>query len=47
MTLGAAEMEWILGHLWGTSDPYRCPHGRAVVLRLDGEAIKKSFGRYW
>ena len=28
-------------------DPYHCPHGRAVILRLNDRAIQNSFGRYW
>jgi DNA mismatch repair protein MutL len=46
-TLAADKMGWILEQVFRCDDPYLCPHGRAVMLRFDADAIRKGFGRTW
>ena len=43
--LMAEKMDYILRALFDCSEPYRCPHGRTIVLRLDHETIERNFGR--
>lgn len=39
------EMESLLERLFRTSDPYRCPHGRPIVVVIQGDDLARSFGR--
>ena len=43
--LGEAEQRALLGDLAATADPYRCPHGRPIVLRLSQEEMERRLGR--
>jgi len=47
MPLDRDRMEWIIEHLVKCDEPLRCPHGRATILRMDEDAIKRAFKRYW
>lgn len=43
--LTAEKMEWLLDELFRCENPYTCPHGRPIVLRLNIEQILKGFKR--
>ncbi len=43
--LTAEKQRALLADLAGTSDPYRCPHGRPIVLRLSELEMERRFGR--
>ena len=43
--LGEAEQRRLLADLVTTSNPYRCPHGRPIVLRLSQEEMERRLGR--
>ena len=37
--------EILVGELASSSNPYRCPHGRPIVLRLSQEEMERRLGR--
>lgn len=39
------QMQALLDGLFMSSDPYRCPHGRPIILTVDLAAIEKGVGR--
>ncbi len=43
--LGPAEQRTLLADLAATDDPYRCPHGRPIVLRLSQDEMERRLGR--
>jgi len=43
--LSAPEMQTLIDHLFATSNPYVCPHGRPIVIRLSLDDIDRRFGR--
>ncbi len=44
-SLTADEQIVLLKDLIGTENPYRCPHGRPIVLRLSQEEMERRLGR--
>jgi DNA mismatch repair protein MutL len=43
--LGAERMRWLIDELFRTDNPYTCPHGRPIVLRLGLEDVLRGFHR--
>ena len=43
--LSPAEQRALLDDLLETENPYRCPHGRPIVLRLSQEEMERRLGR--
>jgi DNA mismatch repair protein MutL len=43
--LGVEEMEALVSELFEAEQPYACPHGRPIVLRLTDRDLEKRFGR--
>jgi DNA mismatch repair protein MutL len=43
--LAETEQRGLLDDLAATSNPYRCPHGRPIVLRLSQEEMERRLGR--
>lgn len=43
--LTVAEMQTIIDRLFATDDPFVCPHGRPIVIKLSMEEIDQRFGR--
>jgi DNA mismatch repair protein MutL len=43
--LSAAEMQTLIDQLFATSNPYVCPHGRPIVIRLPLDELDRRFGR--
>ena len=43
--LSNAEIRALLEQLAETENPYTCPHGRPIIVRLDDNEILKRFGR--
>ncbi|NMA18673.1 MAG: DNA mismatch repair endonuclease MutL [Clostridiaceae bacterium] len=43
--LSEDEIHLLLDQLLTLNNPYHCPHGRPVILRLSKKAIEKKFGR--
>jgi len=43
--LGQEKMQWLLDELFRCDNPYTCPHGRPVILRLNIEEILRGFKR--
>lgn len=43
--LSAAEQRALLADLAATENPYRCPHGRPIILRLSQEEMERRLGR--
>jgi DNA mismatch repair protein MutL len=43
--LSQVEMALLVDQLFATKDPYFCPHGRPVVVKVSIEEIDKRFGR--
>ncbi|NIA09983.1 MAG: hypothetical protein GWP10_09710 [Nitrospiraceae bacterium] len=43
--LSAAEQRALLTDLAASDDPYRCPHGRPIILRLTEAEIERRLGR--
>ena len=43
--LSEAEQRALLADLAVTSNPYRCPHGRPIVLRLGQDEMERRLGR--
>ncbi len=44
-SLSEAEIDSLLAELQRLSDPYRCPHGRPVLVRLSRRDLEKMFRR--
>jgi DNA mismatch repair protein MutL len=45
MSLERNKMEWLLSQLALCKEPYRCPHGRPVILKIERNELFKKFGR--
>jgi DNA mismatch repair protein MutL len=43
--LSEQEMLNLIEHLFSTSMPYVCPHGRPIVIRIDLVELDRRFGR--
>jgi len=43
--LAEVEQRALLIDLAGTNDPYRCPPGRPIILRLSQEEMERRLGR--
>lgn len=43
--LSAAEMEALVAELFVAEQPYACPHGRPIVLRMTDADLESRFGR--
>ena len=43
--LSAAEMQVLIDQLFATSNPYVCPHGRPIVIKLQLDELDRRFGR--
>jgi DNA mismatch repair protein MutL len=43
--LNAAEMQNLIDQLFATSNPYVCPHGRPIVIKLSLDELDRRFGR--
>jgi len=43
--LSPEKMRWLLDTLLQSENPYTCPHGRPIILRLDIEEILRGFKR--
>jgi len=43
--LSSEEQRALLADLAASSDPYRCPHGRPIMLRLGEDEIERRLGR--
>jgi DNA mismatch repair protein MutL len=43
--LSSAEMESLLNRLFACQEPYFCPHGRPVILKITLDDLAKRFGR--
>ncbi len=43
--LDHAKMEYILRSLFLSSNPYYCPHGRPIMLKIESSELKKRFQR--
>jgi DNA mismatch repair protein MutL len=39
------EQRALLVDLVNTDNPYRCPHGRPIILRLSQEEMERRLGR--
>ncbi|MDX9758623.1 MAG: DNA mismatch repair endonuclease MutL [Bacteroidota bacterium] len=43
--LSAPEMQTLIDQLFATSNPYVCPHGRPIVIKLQLDELDRRFGR--
>jgi DNA mismatch repair protein MutL len=43
--LTAEEMEALMAELFAAEQPYACPHGRPIVLKMSDADLEKGFGR--
>jgi DNA mismatch repair protein MutL len=43
--LSREKMEWLVDSLFQCRNPYTCPHGRPIVLKLESDEILKGFKR--
>ncbi|MDX1503313.1 MAG: DNA mismatch repair endonuclease MutL [Thermoanaerobaculia bacterium] len=43
--LGAEEMERLVAELFAAEQPFACPHGRPVMLRMTDRDLERRFGR--
>jgi DNA mismatch repair protein MutL len=43
--LSPEKMQWLVDELFRCENPYTCPHGRPIILRLDIEEILRGFKR--
>jgi len=43
--LSQEKMQWLLDELFRCDNPYTCPHGRPIVLRLNIEEVLRGFKR--
>jgi DNA mismatch repair protein MutL len=39
------EIDSLIAQLAGTRNPFTCPHGRPIIVRLDRAALEKIFHR--
>ncbi len=44
-SLSAPEMQALIDHLFETSNPYVCPHGRPIIIKLSLQELDHRFGR--
>jgi DNA mismatch repair protein MutL len=44
-SLTVEEQRALLQDLVATDNPYRCPHGRPIILRLSQEEMERRLGR--
>ncbi|MBN2134508.1 MAG: DNA mismatch repair endonuclease MutL [Acidobacteria bacterium] len=45
MPLTYDQIEWLVDTLFQTDEPYRCPHGRPVIIKINQKEILTKFGR--
>jgi DNA mismatch repair protein MutL len=43
--LNAPEMQTLIDQLFATANPYVCPHGRPIIIKLSLDEIDRRFGR--
>ena len=43
--LSTAEMQRLVSELFEAEQPYACPHGRPVVLKMGDAELERRFGR--
>ena len=43
--LSASEMESLMEELFACDEPFACPHGRPIVLKMDDRDLERRFGR--
>ena len=43
--LSPREMEELVAELFVAEQPYACPHGRPIVLRMEDRDLERRFGR--
>ncbi|HVR30562.1 MAG TPA: DNA mismatch repair endonuclease MutL [Thermoanaerobaculia bacterium] len=43
--LSAREMEELMEELFACEEPFACPHGRPIVLKMDDRDLERRFGR--
>ncbi len=43
--LSSEKMQWLIDELFRCENPYTCPHGRPIVLRLNIEEVLRGFKR--
>ena len=43
--LTADKMRWLVDELFRCDNPYTCPHGRPIILRMEIEDILRGFKR--
>ncbi|MBN1447022.1 MAG: DNA mismatch repair endonuclease MutL [Bacteroidetes bacterium] len=43
--LSPVEMQTLIDQLFATSNPYACPHGRPIVIKLSLDELDRRFGR--
>ena len=43
--LSREKMHWLLDQLFRCRNPYTCPHGRPIVLRLNIQDVLRGFHR--
>lgn len=43
--LSPEKMQWMLDRLFRSENPYTCPHGRPIILRMNIEEILRGFKR--
>jgi|CXWL01.1.fsa_nt_gi DNA mismatch repair protein MutL len=43
--LAPTEMEALVAELFAAENPYACPHGRPIVLKMDDADLERRFGR--
>ena len=43
--LAAQEMQTLIDQLFATTNPYVCPHGRPILIKLSLEELDRRFGR--
>ena len=39
------KMQWMLDELFRCANPYTCPHGRPIILKMDIEQVLSGFHR--
>jgi len=46
-SLSVPEMEALLGRLLETQEPFVCPHGRPIIVKISLRELDRMFGRAW